>query len=192
MGSLPIGYGVNATAAQTLGVYMTIANGGVTRPLRLVDGTIDAAGVRHRAQGLPPHRVISSGTASILNELMRGVVTHGTGEQAAIAGYTVAGKTGTARKQPYDQHRYMASFAGFAPAEAPRVRRGGRPRRAEDQDLRRRGRRAGVLPDHAGGAAPGARPADRGARRRSRGVRMTVAGSDPSRPATGKVSPSVP
>ncbi len=120
MGSLPIGYGVNATAAQTLGVYMTIANGGVTRPLRLVDGTIDAAGVRHRSGTQPSRRVISSGTASILNELMRGVVTHGTGEQAAIPGYTVAGKTGTARKQPYAEHRYMASFAGFAPAEAPR------------------------------------------------------------------------
>jgi cell division protein FtsI (penicillin-binding protein 3) len=99
---------------------MTIANGGVNRPLRLVDGTIDAAGVRHRASTMPSRRVISGETASILNELMRGVVTHGTGEQAAIPGYTVAGKTGTARKQPYRKHRYMASFAGFAPAESPR------------------------------------------------------------------------
>jgi cell division protein FtsI (penicillin-binding protein 3) len=120
MGSLPIGYGVNATAAQTLGVYMTIANGGMTRPLRLVDGTIDAAGVRHRASSMPPRRVISPDTASILNDLMRDVVRKGTGAKAAIPGYTVAGKTGTARKQPYAEHRYMASFAGFAPAEAPR------------------------------------------------------------------------
>jgi len=64
--------------------------------------------------------VVSSGTASILNDLMRDVVTRGTGAQAAIPGYTVAGKTGTARKQPYAKHRYMASFAGFAPAESPR------------------------------------------------------------------------
>ena len=120
MGSLPIGYGVSATAAQTLGVYMTIANGGVTRPLRLVDATIDASGDRHRSRSLPSRRVVSSGTASILNDLMRDVVTHGTGAQAAIPGYTVAGKTGTARKQPYAKHRYMASFAGFAPAESPR------------------------------------------------------------------------
>jgi cell division protein FtsI (penicillin-binding protein 3) len=120
MGSLPIGYGVNVTAAQTLGVYMTIANGGVTRPLRLVDGTIDANGVRHRAGSMPPRRVISARTALILNDLMRGVVTVGTGKNAQIDGYTVAGKTGTARKQPYAEHRYMASFAGFAPAEAPR------------------------------------------------------------------------
>src|SRR3954452_14977181 len=101
MGSLPIGYGVNATAAQTLGVYMTIANGGVTRPLRLVDGTIDAAGGRHRARAMPTPRVISAGTASTLKLLMRDVVARGTGEQAAIPGYTSAGKTGTARKQPY-------------------------------------------------------------------------------------------
>jgi len=120
MGSLPIGYGVNVTAAQTLGVYMTIANGGVTRPLRLVDGTIDANGDRHRSRAMPARRVISAKTALILNDLMRGVVTRGTGEAAQIPGYTVAGKTGTARKQPYEQHRYMASFAGFAPAEAPR------------------------------------------------------------------------
>jgi cell division protein FtsI (penicillin-binding protein 3) len=112
---------VNATAAQTLGVYMTIANGGVTRPLRLVDGTIDADGARHRARTMPTRRVISAGTAGILNELMRGVVTHGTGEAAAIPGYTVAGKTGTARKPPYKVPlHYMASFAGFAPAESPR------------------------------------------------------------------------
>jgi cell division protein FtsI (penicillin-binding protein 3) len=120
MGSLPIGYGVNATAAQTLGVYLTIANGGVTRPLRLVDGTIDAKGVRHRAGTMPSRRVISAGTASILNELMRDVVRRGTGVNAAIPGYTVAGKTGTARKQPYEKGRVMASFAGFAPAESPR------------------------------------------------------------------------
>jgi cell division protein FtsI (penicillin-binding protein 3) len=120
MGSLPIGYGVNATAAQTLGVYMTIANGGMTRPLRLVDGTIDADGVRHRAGTMPRRRIISTSTATILNDLMRDVVTKGTGEAAAIPGYTVAGKTGTARKQPYAEHKYMASFAGFAPAESPR------------------------------------------------------------------------
>jgi cell division protein FtsI (penicillin-binding protein 3) len=120
MGSLPIGYGVNATAAQTLGVYMTIANGGVTRPLRLVDGTIDDAGVRHRARSMPSRRVVSASTALILNGLMRDVVRHGTGLAAAVPGYTVAGKTGTARKQPYAEHRYMASFAGFAPAESPR------------------------------------------------------------------------
>ncbi|MGZ6999618.1 MAG: peptidoglycan D,D-transpeptidase FtsI family protein [Acidimicrobiia bacterium] len=120
MGSLPIGYGVSATAIQTLGVYMTLANGGMTRPLRLVDSTIDEHGVRHRLGTMPARRVVSTQTAAIMNQLMRGVVTSGTGVKAAIPGYTVAGKTGTVRKQPYAEKRYMASFAGFAPAEAPR------------------------------------------------------------------------
>jgi cell division protein FtsI/penicillin-binding protein 2 len=178
MGSLPIGYGVNATAAQTLGVYLTIANRGVAKPLRLVDGTIDAAGVRHRAHGMPPRRVISAGTAGILNRLMRDVVTHGTGARAAIPGYTVAGKTGTARKQPYVEHRYMASFAGFAPAEAPRFA-------------------AVVVLDEPGTqiyggavAAPVFSQIMQAALRQER-VPPTVA-IDPSRQATDKVSSSVP
>jgi cell division protein FtsI (penicillin-binding protein 3) len=120
MGSLPIGYSVSATAMQTLGVYMTLANGGVTRPLRLVDSTIDAQGHRHRTTGMPSRRVVSTRTAEIMNRLLQDVVRTGTGVQAAIPGYTVAGKTGTARKQPYEQKLYMASFAGFAPAESPR------------------------------------------------------------------------
>ena len=54
--------------------------------------------------------------------MLRGVVRKGgTGELASIDGYTVAGKTGTSRKPPYETERYMASFAGFAPAENPRL-----------------------------------------------------------------------
>jgi cell division protein FtsI (penicillin-binding protein 3) len=123
MGSLPIGYGVSATAAQTLGVYLTIANGGATRPLRLVDSTIDPEGHRRRAHTRLERsvRVVSRGTASVMTDMLVNVVKEGTGVKAAVPGYTVAGKTGTARKQPYDQHRYMASFAGFAPAESPRL-----------------------------------------------------------------------
>ena len=54
--------------------------------------------------------------------MLRAVVSNGTGVLAAVPGYTVAGKTGTARKPPYAlPYRYMASFAGFAPAESPRL-----------------------------------------------------------------------
>ena len=52
--------------------------------------------------------------------MLAGVVSGGTGVKAAVAGYTVAGKTGTARKPPYTG-AYMASFVGFAPAESPRL-----------------------------------------------------------------------
>jgi cell division protein FtsI (penicillin-binding protein 3) len=106
---------------QTLGVFSTVAAGGVSHPARLVDATIDANGNRHRYRTPTPHRVISSQTAATLNELLRGVVSDGTGVKAAVPGYTVAGKTGTSRKAPYTvPYKYMASFAGFAPAEAPR------------------------------------------------------------------------
>ena len=125
MGSMPIGYGISTTAMQTLGVFTTVANSGMSRPVRLVAATIDANGVRHAAppsRTSPPRRVISAKTAAELNELLRGVVATGTGVKASIPGYTVAGKTGTARKPPYlFPYRYVASFGGFAPAEAPRL-----------------------------------------------------------------------
>ena len=121
MGSMPIGYGIATTAMQTLGVFTTVANGGMSRPARLVAATIDANGVRHVNPAIPGRRVISAQTASVLNALLQGVVRYGTGVKAAIPGYTVAGKTGTARKVPYvPPYKYMASFAGFAPAESPR------------------------------------------------------------------------
>lgn len=122
MGSMPIGYGISTTAMQTLGVFTTVANGGVSRPARLIAATIDANGVRHTQAHAPTRRVISAKTAAELNDLLRGVVANGTGRKAAIPGYTVAGKTGTARKPPYKPpYRYMASFGGFAPAESPRL-----------------------------------------------------------------------
>jgi len=121
MGSMPIGYGISTTAMQTLAVFSTVAAGGVSHPARLIDATIDADGNRHRYPTPAPHRVISAATAATLNDLLRGVVSDGTGVKAAIPGYTSAGKTGTSRKAPYTvPYKYMASFAGFAPAEAPR------------------------------------------------------------------------
>jgi cell division protein FtsI (penicillin-binding protein 3) len=102
-------------------VFSTVAAGGVSHPARLVDATIDADGNRRRNRTPAPHRVISAATAATLNDLLRGVVSDGTGVKAAVPGYTVAGKTGTSRKAPYTvPFKYMASFAGFAPAEAPR------------------------------------------------------------------------
>jgi len=122
MGSVPVGNGLAVTAMQMLDVFVTVANGGVSRPPRLVSATIDADGTKHPRRPLTGTRVVSATTAAQLNEMLRSVVSDGTGERAGIPGYSVAGKTGTARKPPYEQpYRYMASFAGFAPAEAPRL-----------------------------------------------------------------------
>ncbi len=123
MGTIPTGNGLAVTAMQMLDVYRTIANGGVAEPPRIVAGTIDANGVRHDVAPKPSRRVVSTQTADEVRTMLAGVVKDGTGTKAAIPGYDVAGKTGTARKPPYDHppYSYMASFAGFAPAQSPRL-----------------------------------------------------------------------
>jgi cell division protein FtsI (penicillin-binding protein 3) len=121
MGSIPIGYGIAVTAMQMLDVYTTIANHGMTRPPRLVDATVGADGKRHDATLPAPRPIVSAATADAVKGMLRKVVTEGTGVKADIPGYPVAGKTGTARKAPYDTGEYNASFAGFAPVDNPRL-----------------------------------------------------------------------
>jgi cell division protein FtsI (penicillin-binding protein 3) len=108
---------------QMLDVYTTIANGGATRPPRLVAATVGEDGKRHDEPAPETRQVVSPATAATMRTMLQDVVADGTGTKAQIPGYSVAGKTGTARKPPYDHppYRYVASFAGFAPAEAPRL-----------------------------------------------------------------------
>lgn len=125
MGTVPIGNGLAVSALQMLQVYVTIANGGVWRAPRLVAATLDEDGVRHDLPAGEPRRAVSPGTARKLNQMLRTVVREGTGRNAEIPGYSVAGKTGTARK-PLQGARgysgnYVASFVGFVPAEDPRL-----------------------------------------------------------------------
>jgi cell division protein FtsI (penicillin-binding protein 3) len=120
-----IGYGVAVSAQQMLDVYATVANGGVTRPPRVVSATIGADGTQHAIAPVAGSRVIEPWTAGAMTSMLTQVVANGTGACAAIPGYTVAGKTGTSRKPlptgGYTAGRTMASFIGFAPAEAPRI-----------------------------------------------------------------------
>ncbi len=122
--STAIGYGVAVTAMQMLDVFATIANGGATRPPHLIDATIDSKGDRHPAYVPESTRVVSTNTASLMTQMLQGVVSNGTGACAAIPGYDVAGKTGTAKKAlatgGYGSAATMASFIGFAPAAHPR------------------------------------------------------------------------
>lgn len=126
MGTVPIGNGLAVTALQMVDVYATIANGGVWREPRLVMATVDADGERRDTPLGETKRVISPDTAEQMRSILTDVVKEGTGTQANIPGYTVAGKTGTARKpieggRGYYEGKYMASFAGFAPAEDPKL-----------------------------------------------------------------------
>ncbi len=128
MGTIPIGQGVSATPMQVLSAYNTIANRGIYVAPHLVDSTVDADGQEHPIASDDGHRVMSTATADKMNLMLRGVVTDGTGETAAINGYSVMGKTGTARKPQADGGysdpktgltKYESTFVGVVPAEAP-------------------------------------------------------------------------
>lgn len=116
------GQGVAANAIQTTDVVATIANGGVYVPSRLVDATISPSG---KTIPVPPGqttRVVSEKAADQTLAMLEGVVAEGTGKSAAVTGYRVAGKTGTAQAPAaegggYDG--YTASFVGVIPAEDP-------------------------------------------------------------------------
>jgi len=122
--TVSFGAGVAVTPLQMASVYATIANGGTWVQPRLVDATIDANGVRHDAPPPATHRVVRRSTARMVTRMLAYVVQDGTGDRAQIAGYQVAGKTGTAKKLDATGryvHRYVASFIGFLPAARPRV-----------------------------------------------------------------------
>jgi cell division protein FtsI (penicillin-binding protein 3) len=129
IGSIPIGQGISVTAMQMLLAYNTIANDGVYVPPTLLRATFDAEGKRHPPVPVEGRRVVSPTTAAQVREMLAQAVTSGTGQAAAIDGYHAAGKTGTARKpQPGGGYRdaqgnyhYVASFAGFIPADDPQV-----------------------------------------------------------------------
>ena len=124
MGSIPIGQGIAVTAVQMLAAYNTVANGGVYVAPKLVKAVVGADGIPHATPPSATHRVVSAGTATDMTAMLGEVVRVGTGQAAAIAGYHVAGKTGTARKPNpngagYLDGAYMSSFAGFVPMEQP-------------------------------------------------------------------------
>jgi cell division protein FtsI (penicillin-binding protein 3) len=125
IGTIPIGQGIAVTPLQIAAVYATIANGGLWVRPRLVRGVIDAEGTFQLAPPPDRRRVVSASTARTITSMLSYAVEAGTGAEAQIPGYWVAGKTGTARKPLEDARgysdQYVASFVGFAPASAPRL-----------------------------------------------------------------------
>jgi cell division protein FtsI (penicillin-binding protein 3) len=124
IGSTPIGQDDAVTAQQVLDAYNSVANGGVFVSPRLIRATVAADGTVHAAAPSGSHRVISPTTDAQLTQMLESVVSSGTGTEAMIDGYTVAGKTGTAQIPSADHlgyvpGAYVGSFAGFAPAQDP-------------------------------------------------------------------------
>ncbi|MFE3412640.1 peptidoglycan D,D-transpeptidase FtsI family protein [Streptomyces mirabilis] len=124
--TIPFGQGMSINAMQAASVYSTIANGGVRVEPTLVRGSKGPDG-RFTPSAQPKKtRVVSEKTAKTLAQMLESVVDdeQGTGAKARIPGYRVAGKTGTAnRVDPATgkYHGYTSSFAGFAPADKPRI-----------------------------------------------------------------------
>lgn len=115
--AIGFGHGVAASALQVARAYAVLANEGLRLPLTLRSREEDGAPSGRRVIGAETARQVTA----MLN---RAVGPGGTGERAAVAGYRVAGKTGTAQKPGPDGYRkgkYVASFAGFAPVDNPRL-----------------------------------------------------------------------
>jgi cell division protein FtsI (penicillin-binding protein 3) len=121
--TVAFGQGYSLTAMQATSVFATIANGGVRVSPTVIAGTSDASGNYTPSATRESVRVISADTAQKMRIMMESVVSgNGTAPSAAIAGYRVAGKTGTAQRidDTCGCYRgYTASFIGFAPADNP-------------------------------------------------------------------------
>jgi cell division protein FtsI (penicillin-binding protein 3) len=120
IGTVPIGHGIAVTPIQMARAYAAVANGGRLVEPHLIDriGGVTVAHPRGK-------RILSTEVSTQMLSLLRGVVLEGTGTEAAVPGYTVAGKTGTAAKidpdGTYSTTRYVASFVGLVPATKPRL-----------------------------------------------------------------------
>jgi cell division protein FtsI (penicillin-binding protein 3) len=132
LGSIAIGQGVTVNVVQLLAAYNIVANDGLYVAPTLVRAVVDADGERHPSPQ-PARRVISEQAADELTRMLTSVVVNGTGRAAAIAGYDVAGKTGTAWKavenadgvkryvDDQGERHYVVTFAGFVPADQPQL-----------------------------------------------------------------------
>ena len=124
--TMSIGQEVSVTALQLVGAFGAIANGGVLMQPRVVRALVDGDGREvRRIEPKVVRQVISRETSRTLTRILTNVVSAGTGRHAAIPGYDVAGKTGTAQKLDPATRRYsrapgVLSFIGFAPADDPR------------------------------------------------------------------------
>src|SRR5262249_28439601 len=125
-GNLPIGQGVGMPIRQMAGMYQAVADDGLRVPPRIVRSVTAPDGTRSTPAPPAPVQVISSDTARTLRYMLEAVVEArgGTAPTAAIDGYRVAGKTGTAQQRDpacgcYSSSAYWAPFAGMAPADNP-------------------------------------------------------------------------
>ena len=116
------GQGFQITPLQMISAVASIANDGILMKPNIVKQLIDDEGnVLKTYEPQVIRQPISRETSQTLRDILEGVVSEGTGGNAYVKGYRVAGKTGTSEKIPRNQGNYIASFAAFAPANDPKV-----------------------------------------------------------------------
>lgn len=126
-GAISFGQGISVSAIQLITAASAIANDGMLMKPMLVKAITDRRGrMVQRFSPQPVRRVVASHTAATVRRILKTVITEGgTGVNAALEGYSVCGKTGTAQKiddsGTYAKGRYLSSFLGFAPADHPEV-----------------------------------------------------------------------
>lgn len=129
--NLPIGQGLSMTLLQMTALFQTIANDGARIPARIVKDVIGPNGESQTPDAPEPVQVVSPETARIVRDMFRSVVQDDTGDQrgtgvpAAVEGYQISGKTGTAQQVDpacgcYSNSNYWITFAGMAPTDDPR------------------------------------------------------------------------
>lgn len=123
--TISFGQGITVTPIQIIMAYAALANGGKLVEPHLVDKIISSTGEETNIQPKEVSQVISAETAAKIRDMLVSVVVNGHGKKAAVPGFSVAGKTGTAQiakadGSGYEEELFNGSFAGFAPANDPK------------------------------------------------------------------------
>ncbi len=122
LASESFGQSFQVTPIQMITAVCAIANGGKLMRPYIVDKQLDENGnIISKTEPFVRRQVISESTASRVTEMMKQVVSAGTGKNAYVAGYSIAGKTGTSQKLSKEGNYYVASFVCFAPADDPEI-----------------------------------------------------------------------
>lgn len=122
--TISIGQGIAVTPIQMITAACAVANGGTLMKPQIVSKVTNGSEVIYEAEPEVVRKVVSPDVAAQVRDMMVGVVTDGSGANAAIDGYTIAGKTGTAQKASggvYASGKYVGSFLGMVPANDPQL-----------------------------------------------------------------------
>jgi len=125
LGMIAMGHEVGVTAIQLASAYCALANGGYLLKPRIIRQIMDESEkIIHSEEPVVIRKIADETTVKSIREMLRGVITKGTGENADIPGWRVAGKTGTAQKWKngkYSNNDFISNFIGFFPYENPQL-----------------------------------------------------------------------